>query len=42
MTPQMPRSPIMDYTFEGDDGGPFQLGRMTSEIAIVIFLRYVG
>jgi len=39
---EMPSSPVMDFTFERVDGGTVRLREMTSEVATLIFLRYVG
>jgi len=42
MVRQMPRSPVTDFTFERVDNGTFRLAEMTTDAAVLIFLRYVG
>jgi hypothetical protein len=38
----MPRSPVVDFTFERVDAGSLRLTEMVNETGILIFLRYVG
>lgn len=42
MMRNIPRSAVVDVTFEHVDGGSLRLTEMVNETAILVFLRYVG